>query len=53
MMTGKAPGSSDVSSYKGARTRVRVDSELSEEFEAKAGMHQRYVLSILYFLKWL
>ena len=31
--------------YEGAKTRVRVDSELSEEFEVKVGMHQRSVLS--------
>ena len=29
----------------GAKIRVRVDSELSEEFEAKVGMHQESVLS--------
>ena len=27
------------------KTRVRVDSELSEEFEVIVGMHQRSVLS--------
>ena len=31
--------------YERARTRVMVDSELSETFEVKMGMHQRYVLS--------
>ena len=31
--------------YEGAKTRVRVDSELSEEFKAKVGMHQGSVLS--------
>ena len=31
--------------YEGAKTRVRVDSELSEEFEVKVGMHQGSVLS--------
>ena len=31
--------------YEGASTRVRVDSELSEEFEVKVGMHQESVLS--------
>ena len=31
--------------YEGAKTMVRVDSELSEEFEAKVGMLQRSVLS--------
>ena len=28
----------------GAKTRVRVDSELSEELEVKVGMHQAPVL---------
>ena len=31
--------------YEGAKTSVRVDSELSEEFEAKEGIHQGSVLS--------
>ena len=31
--------------YEGAKTRVRVDSELSEEFEVIVGMHQGSVLS--------
>ena len=34
-----------ISLYEGANTRVRVDSELSEEFEVKLGMHQGSVLS--------
>ena len=34
-----------MSLYEGAKTRVRVDSELSEEFEVKVGMHQGSVLS--------
>ena len=34
-----------MSLYEGAKTRVRVDSELSEEFEIKVGMHQGSVLS--------
>ena len=34
-----------ISLYEGEKTRVRVDSELSEEFEFKVGMHQRFVLS--------
>ena len=34
-----------MSLYKGANTRVRVDSELSEEFAVKVGMHQGSVLS--------
>ena len=29
----------------GAKTRVRVDSELSEEFEVNVGIHQGSVLS--------
>ena len=31
--------------YEGAKTRVRVDSELSEQFEVKVGMYQGSVLS--------
>ena len=31
--------------YEGAKTRVEVDSESSEEFEVNVGMHQVYVLS--------
>ena len=34
-----------LSVYEGATTRVRVTSELSEEFEVKVGMHQGSVLS--------
>ena len=34
-----------MSLYEGAKTRVRVDSELSEEFEVKVWMHQGSVLS--------
>ena len=34
-----------MSLYDVAKTRVRVDSELSEEFEVKVGMHQGSVLS--------
>ena len=34
-----------MSLYEGAKTRVRLDSELSEEFEVKGGMHQESVLS--------
>ena len=34
-----------MSLYKGARTRVRVGSELSEEFEVRVGVHQGSVLS--------
>ena len=29
-----------MSLYEGAKIRVRVDSELSEEFEVEMGMHQ-------------
>ena len=35
--------------YEEANTRVRVDSELSEEFEVKVGMHQGSVLSCFLF----
>ena len=31
--------------YEGAKTRVRVDSVLSEEFEVNVGMYQGSVLS--------
>ena len=34
-----------MSLYDGAKTRVRVDFVLSEEFEVKVGMHQGSVLS--------
>ena len=34
-----------MSLYDGAKIRVRVDSELSEEFEVKVGIHQGSVLS--------
>ena len=34
-----------MSLYEGAKTRVRVDYELSEEFEVKVKMHQGSVLS--------
>ena len=34
-----------MSLYDGVKTRVRVDSELSEESEVKVGMHQGSVLS--------
>ena len=33
-----------MSLYEGAKTRDRVDSELSEELEVKVGMHQGFVL---------
>ena len=35
--------------YEGAKTRVRVGLELSEEFEVKVGVHQRSTLSPLLF----
>ena len=31
--------------YEGAKTRVRVDSKLSQELEVKVGMHKGSVLS--------
>ena len=34
-----------MSLYEGAKTRVRVDSELSEEFDVKVGKHQGSELS--------
>ena len=34
-----------MSQYEGAKTRARVDSQLSEEFEVKVMMHQGSVLS--------
>ena len=34
-----------MSLYEGAKTRVRVDSEFSDEFEVKMGMHHGSVLS--------
>ena len=34
-----------MSLYEGAKTMVRVDSELSEELEVKVGIHQGSVLS--------
>ena len=36
--------------YASARTRVRVDSEVSEPFEIKVGVHQGSVLSPLLFI---
>ena len=38
-----------MSLYEGAKTRVRVGSELSEEFRVKVGVHQGSVLSPLIF----
>ena len=40
-----------MSFYEGAKTRVRLDSELSEEFEVKVRMHQGSVQSC-FFLHW-
>ena len=34
-----------ISLSEGAKTKVRLYSEFSEEFEVKLGMHQRSVLS--------
>ena len=39
-----------LSLYEGAKTRVRVGLELSEEFEVKVGVHQGSVLSPLVFV---
>ena len=39
-----------MSLYEGAKTRVRVDSDLSEEFVAKVGIHQGSVLSPFLYL---
>ena len=36
--------------YEGARTRVRVDAEVTEPFEVKVGVHQGSVLSPLLFV---
>ena len=41
-----------MSLYEGAKTRIRVDSELSEEFEVKLGMHQGSVLSPFFLQLW-
>ena len=38
-----------MSLYDGAKTRVRVGSAYSEEFEVKVGIHQGFVLSPLLF----
>ena len=39
-----------MSLYNGAKTRVRVGSAYSKEFEVKVGVHQRFVLSPLLFV---
>ena len=41
-----------MSLYEGAKTRVRVDSELSDELEAKVGVHHAFLLSRSLFLQW-
>ena len=41
-----------VQSVRRARRKGQVDSELSEEFEVKVGMHQVSVLSPLLFFQW-
>ena len=38
-----------MSLYEGEKTRVKVDSELSDEFEVKVGMLQDSVLSPFFF----
>ena len=38
-----------MSLYDGAKTRVRIESAYSEEFEVKVDVHQGYVLSPLLF----
>ena len=38
-----------MSLYEGAKTRVKVDTELSEDFQVKMWMHQRSVLSAFLF----
>ena len=35
--------------YRGAKTKVRVKSELSQEFLVQVGVHQGFVLSSLLF----
>ena len=42
-----------LSLYVGAKIRVRVGLELSEEFEVKVGVHQGSVLSPLVLRSWL
>ena len=34
-----------MSLYEGGKTRIMVDCELSDEFEAKVGIHQRSLFS--------
>ena len=38
-----------MSLYEGAKTHIRVDSELSEDFEVNVGIHQGSVLSLFLF----
>ena len=42
-----------MSLYEGAKTRVRVELELSEEFEVKVGVHRGSVLLPLVLRSWL
>ena len=37
-----------MSVYEGTKTRVRVGCELSDMFHVKMGVHQGYVLSLLF-----
>ena len=37
-----------MSLYEGAKTKIRVDSKLSEEFQVKVGTHQIIVLSPIF-----
>ena len=41
----KGFGRSVMSLFEGARTIIIVNSELSEDFDVKVGLHQGYVLS--------
>ena len=38
--------------FHGAKTKVRVGSELSEEFSVQVGVHQRSVLSPRKMMEW-
>ena len=41
----EAMATSVMSLYQGAKTRVRVDSEMLDKFEVKVGLHQGSVMS--------
>ena len=41
-----------MSLYEGARTIVRVDSKLSEDFEVKMGMHQHICCQLFFLQLW-